>query len=66
VSISLYFVSQDQATQTLTVIAVQFVTEGKVSLLVSGELDNDHCDALLQIYKKQRLDSLLMFSFRVC
>jgi hypothetical protein len=37
-SISVYFVYQDQATQTPTVTVVQVVTEGKVFLLVGGKL----------------------------
>lgn len=42
VSGSVYFVSEDQITHLSTVVVDQVVTEGIMSLLLSGELDSDH------------------------
>jgi hypothetical protein len=53
-SVSIYFVPEGQITQPTIVIMCQIVTEENTSLLVSDELDNIKCDALLPVKDRGR------------
>jgi hypothetical protein len=46
VSFSVHFVSEGQITLPPTVLIGRVMTERSVSLLFSGEMGNDDCDAL--------------------
>jgi hypothetical protein len=64
VTVSIYFVSEDGTNQPPTVTVGQIVTEKKVSLLFSNEMDNDHCDALLPVKDKEKYVLLTKFVFK--
>jgi hypothetical protein len=55
VSVSVCFVSGSHITPPTPVTVGEVVTERNASLLVSGELDNGYCDALLLVEEKQIL-----------
>jgi hypothetical protein len=51
-SASIYFVSEGQITQPLTVVVGQVVTGRNVCQLFNDELDNDHVMLCCQLKKK--------------
>jgi hypothetical protein len=55
VSASVYFGSQGQVTQLLTVIVGHIVTERNMSLLFGNELDTDHYAVLAVEKERERL-----------
>jgi hypothetical protein len=55
VSAGIHFVPEGQSIQLSIIIACHAVTAKNLSLFVSVELDNDYCDALLRVEKKDRL-----------
>jgi hypothetical protein len=54
-SVSVYLASEDQVTH---VSGGHAVTERHASLLISGEVGNGYCDALLSVKEEQRLGFL--------
>jgi hypothetical protein len=55
--VCVYFVTNDRITNPLTHIAGQLVTERNVvPLLSTGKLDNGHCDALLSVEERGRVN----------
>jgi hypothetical protein len=55
VSVTVYFISESQVTQPLTVIISQVVNERNVCHSFNGELDSDHYGAMLPVGEIERL-----------
>jgi hypothetical protein len=53
VSVGIHFVSEGQIIQLSTILICHAQTAKNLSLFVSVELDNGHCDALLRVAKKE-------------